>query len=72
MNCVCASFEKLVQMNLEKLSNGRKIKQHLIDCFVASVELNSYELDFACDDHQHYVRSALIDLLARVRIHHFV
>ena len=42
------------------------------NCFVASIDLESYDLDFACEDHQSYVRSMVNELLARVRIHHFV
>lgn len=68
--CVC--FEKVVQMNIEKLSCGRNVKTNLKDCFAASVDQQSFCLDFACSEHQQYLRDSVIDLLARVRIHHFV
>ena len=69
---LCACFEKVVQMNLEKLICGRNVKSNLKDCFAASVDQHSFSLDFACDEHQQYLRDSVIDLLARVRIHHFV
>lgn len=59
-------------MNLEKLGIGRNIKQNLKDCFAASADSDSYHLDFSCGEHQHYVRSMVIDVLARVCIYHFV
>jgi hypothetical protein len=46
---LCACFEKVVQMNLEKLIFGRNVKSNLKDCFEASVDQHSFSLDFACD-----------------------
>jgi hypothetical protein len=61
-----------VQINFEKLICGRNEKSYLKNCFASTVDQHSFSLDFACNEHQQYLRDSLLDLLARVRIHYFV
>lgn len=61
-----------MQLNLEKLACGRNVMQNLKDCFSTSVDSSSFNIDFACLQHQKYACRLLTDLLSRIRIHHFV
>ena len=69
---LCTNIEKVVQMNLEKLSSGRNIMQNLKDCISLTIDLSSYRIESVCDDHHQQQFEYLLNLLLRVRIHHFV
>ena len=46
---LCNNHEKVVDMNLEKLSKGRRNDKHkLKDCFAVSVDNSSYCLGLNC------------------------
>ena len=59
-------------MNLEKLSSGRNIMQNLKDYISLTIDLSSYRIESVCEDHHQQQFEYLLNLLLRVRIHHFV
>jgi len=46
--------------------------QNLKDCIVATIDLNSYHIDSVCAEHHQQQFEYMLNLLLRVRIHHFV
>ena len=72
MYSLCSNVEKVVQMNIEKLSSGRNIMQNLKDCVCAVLDLRTFKIGSVCDEHLQQQSEYMLSLLLRVRIHHFV
>ncbi len=51
MYSLCSNVEKVVQMNIEKLSSGRNIMQNLKDCVSAVLDLRTFKIGSLCDEH---------------------
>ena len=66
------NIEKVVQMNMEKLICGQNVMQNLKECILASVDVCSYQTDSVCEEHQVQQRDYMLNLLYRVKIHHYI
>ena len=51
MYSLCSNVEKVVQMNIEKLSSGRNIMQNLKDCVCAVLDLRTFKIGSVSDEH---------------------
>ena len=60
----CTHFEKVAQINLEKLSYGRNMMQNLKDCVAECVDLNSLQLDFVCQEQAAIDRNQFLQSIA--------
>jgi len=67
-----ANIEKVVQMNIESLISGRKVMHNLRQCVLTCIDLASYHIDSVCESHQTQQQDYMVNLLLRVRIHHFI
>ena len=69
---ICSAMERVVQMNIEGVMAGPSVMRCLTDVIRASVNLESYNVDCCCSEHQQYWLNHAVAMYLRVRIHHFV
>lgn len=67
-----ANIEKVVQVNIESLISGRNVMFNLKECVLACVDVGSYHIKSVCEMHQAQQQDYVLNLLLRVRIHHFI
>ena len=70
---LCSDIEKVVQMNMESMVNGRRdIACRLMEVVSQAINVYSYPMESVCSLHQQCYLTYAIKLYLRLHIHYFV
>jgi len=69
---LCCTFERIISFSIEQLCYSSKVAYNLKQCIFTSVDLYSFDIDCACQEHKRQQLDYFVRLYCRVRIHHYV